>query len=171
MRTSGAFEHNITCIIFYSPACFLVSRRDPGVRVKRGPSLKTRKLCADGCQCFFWTFVLRVFFVFYKMPLCYDKYEILQVNIYHCRSIKMRLAVVEICVISLEKFFMIESGSFCSENVFSLPRPVTRSRYELSSQVAPRISVPAHATTIMLQNGDQYRSNRVGFHRLIEGAS
>lgn len=81
----------------------------------------------------------------------------------------MRLAVVEICVTPLEKFFVIMSGSFCSENVFSLPCSVTRPRYELSSQVAPRVSVPAHAMTIMLHNGDQYRSNRVGFYRLIEG--
>lgn len=69
----------------------------------------------------------------------------------------LRSAVVEICVISLEKFFMIESGSFYPENVFSLLHPVTRPRYELSRRVAPRVNGPAHATTIRLHNGDQYR--------------
>lgn len=80
----------------------------------------------------------------------------------------MQLVAVEIRVTSLEMFFMIESGSFCSEDVLLLPHPVTRPQYELSSRVASRVSVPAHDTTIMLRNDDQYRWNRVGFYHLIE---
>lgn len=109
----------------------------------------------------FFVFSWYVYFsIFTKCP---------EIYIYQRRSIKMRLAVVEICVTSLEKFFMIESGSFYSENVLSLPPPSNETSVRTTSQVAPRVSVPAYATTIMLHNGDQYRSNRVGFHRLIEG--